>query len=294
MTVQTILATGASGLVGSRFGELFPDKYQVASMDLDSGVNITDKPSIERFVADNPSPVLIHLAAFTNTNDAFKDAGNTSGVCYRVNVEGTRNIAEVARANNMYLIHISTDFVFDGTNRTAYTEEDTPSPIEWYGETKAMAEDEVRKSGVKYAIVRLAYPYRAKFAAKPDLIMKIRTGLESGTLYPQFTDTVITPTFIDDIARGFDALITAKPEGIYHFTGSSALSPYELARKVATAYGFDPGMVKEGTLTEYLKTNPRPFARYAAISNAKATKDLGLHFADIDEGLEIIKKQQEE
>ena len=288
MTKPTLLMTGASGLVGSRFVEMFTDKYDVANIDLTTGVDITDKASLEKFVSLHKADVLIHLAAFTDTNKAFAETGNKEGICYKVNVVGTKNIAEACREHGIHLIHISTDYVFDGTKATPYIESDSVSPIEWYGETKATAEVEVANSGASYTICRIAYPYRKAFDPKPDLIKKIRLGLESGKLYPQFTDTVITPTFIDDIARAFDALATQKLSGIYHVVGSSALSPYDLAVKVAAVYGFDPAVVKRGSLTEYLKSASRPFARTVAVSNAKATHDLGLHFATIDEGLAAI------
>jgi dTDP-4-dehydrorhamnose reductase len=290
--MKKILATGAIGLIGSRFTEMFKDKYEVANIDILSGVDITDKSSVEKFVADNPSDILIHLAAFTDTNKAWEEKGNTDGICYKVNVVGTKNIAEVCKDKGIHLIHISTDFIFDGTKESPYVETDVASPIEWYGETKAIAENVVIESGVSYTIVRLAYPYRADFAGKPDIIKKLRAGLESGKLYPQFSDTVITPTFIDDIARAFDKMIEQKPTGIYHVTGSTSLSPFELAQKVAVAYGYGADVVKEGSLTEYLKTASRPFARKVAMSNAKASSGLGLTFATLDEGLAAIKKQQ--
>jgi len=290
--MKKILATGAVGLVGSRFLEMFKDKYEVANIDLLSGVDITDKASVEKFVTDHPSDTLIHLAAFTDTNKAWEEKGNTDGVCYKVNVVGTKNLAEVCAYHGIHLIHISTDFVFDGTKDGAYVEDDATAPLEWYGETKAIAESVVKDSGVAYTIVRIAYPYRANFENKPDLVKKIRAGLESGKLYPQFSDTIITPTLIDDIARAFDKIIELKPQGIYHVTGSTSLSPYELAQKVAVAYGFGKDVVKEGSLTEYLKTASRPFARTVAMDNSKAAKDLGLTFASIDEGLAEIKKQQ--
>ena len=290
--MKKILATGAVGLVGSRFLEMFKDKYEVSNIDLLGGVDITDLKSVEKFVTEHPSEVLIHLAAFTDTNKAWDDKGNTEGVCYKVNVLGTKNIAEVCKAKGIHLIHISTDYVFDGTKEGGYTEDDATSPLEWYGETKAIAEAVVKDSGVSHTIVRIAYPYRANFENKPDLIKKIRAGLESGKLYPQFSDTIITPTFIDDIARAFDKIIEQKPQGIYHITGSTSLSPFELAQKVAVAYGFDKEAVKEGSLTEYQKTASRPFARKVAMDNSKAVKDLGLTFATIDEGLVEIKKQQ--
>lgn len=290
--MKKILATGAVGLVGSRFLEMYKDKYEVANIDILSGVDITDKSSVEKFVTDHPADILIHLAAFTDTNKSWEEKGNTDGICYKVNVVGTKNLAEVCKDHGIHLIHISTDFVFDGTKDGAYVEDDATAPLEWYGETKAIAEEVVKDSGVSYTIVRIAYPYRANFDNKPDLVKKIRAGLESGKLYPQFSDTIITPTLIDDIARAFDKIIELKPQGVYHVTGSTSLSPYELAQKVAVAYGFSKEVVKEGSLVEYLKSASRPFAAKVAMDNSKAAKDLGLTFASIDEGLAEIKKQQ--
>lgn len=293
MKKQTILATGATGLVGSRFVEMFSDKYEVVNMDLTTGVDITKAETFKPFFDSHPdAKALIHLAAFTDTNKAFAESGDKNGICYKVNVDGTKNITDICRERGIYLIHVSTDFVFDGKKDTPYTEDDPTNPIEWYGETKAIAEQVVKNSGVNYSIVRLSYPYRSTFDQKPDLVKKIRAGLESGKLYPQFTDTTITPTLIDDIARSFDKLIELKPQGIFHLVGSDSLSPYELAKKVAVAYDFDPSLVKEGSLTEYLSTAARPFARNVKMSNQKATSVLGIHFATLDEGLSEIKKQQ--
>lgn len=288
-----IFATGATGLVGSRFVEMFADDYEVINLDLTTGVDITRADTLHSALnKHSDAAAIIHLAAFTDTNKAMEQKGDKNGACYQVNVEGTRNVAAAARARNLHLIHVSTDFVFDGTKNTPYTEDDQPSPIEWYGETKAIAEQVVRDSGASYAIVRISYPYRANYQAKPDLVKKIRAGLESGKLYPQFTDTTITPTWIDDIARTFDALIRRKKTGIYHASGSTSLSPYEFACAVAEAYGFDPNVVKQGSLTEYLVTATRPYARHVAMSNNKASNELGLKFADLATGLAEIKKQQ--
>ena len=288
---DVILATGATGLVGSRFVELFGDQYTIANMDLTTGVDITKPQTLADFASDKSAHALLHLAAFTDTAAAFKEQGNRSGICYRVNVEGTQNIIDLCRAKNLHLIHVSTDFVFNGEKKDPYTENDPASPIEWYGETKAMAEDLVAKSGVSYSIVRIAYPYRALFDAKPDLVKKIRLGLSNGTLFPQFKDTTITPTFIDDIAKVFDFMVKNKPQGIFHAVGSTSLSPFELAQKIAVVFGFDKELVKEGSLTSYLATNPRPFARHLSLSNAKISALSKITMKSIDEGLAEIKKQ---
>lgn len=289
---QSLLATGAVGLVGSRFLDLYAEQFEVNNLDILSGVDITDSAQVEHFIDAHPSDTLLHLAAFTDTNRAFAESQDKTGLCYRVNVLGTQNILTACQKRGIHLIHISTDFVFDGTKTSPYDETDSPHPLEWYGETKLLAEQAVLQSGAAATILRLSYPYRADFPGKPDLIKKIRAGLEAGTLYPQFTDSTITPTFVDDIAHAFARVIERKPGGIFHITGSSALSPYALAQKVASVYGFDPQLVKKGSLTDYLQTASRPFARHVAMSNHKAASELGLTFVDIDTGLLQLKKQQ--
>ncbi len=292
--MSTILATGAIGLIGSRFAQLYRDDYTIDNIDILSGVDITQKDSVAQFVSKHKASVMIHLAAFSDTARASEQDGQQDGSCYQVNVIGTKNIAQVCRESGIHLIHISTDFVFDGANppEGGYTEDSLPNPLDWYGKTKLMSEEVVKKAGVSYTIVRLSYPYRATFPGKPDIIQKIRQGLEAGTLPPQFSDTLITPTFIDDIARGFAKLIETRPTGTFHFVGSDSLSPYALAQQVAEAYGYDQSLVKEGSLTEYLSHSPRPYARRAVMSNHKATTVLGLDFATMSEGLIQIQQQQ--
>lgn len=286
--MKQVLATGATGLVGSKFVELYQDTYDVANLDLTTGVDITDYKSVDRFLTAHPAPALIHLAAFTDTKRAQAEDGDKNGLCYRVNVEGTKNIARACREHGIHLVHVSTDFVFDGTKKEPYTESDPVHPLDWYGQTKAMAEEVVQDGGGDWTIVRLAYPYRDPHALKPDLVQKIRQGLQAGTLPPQFTDSTITPTYVNDLARGFAKSVEDKPSGIYHLVGSTSLSPYALARKVAAAYGLDPDLVKKGSLAEYLQSSDHPVARHMALSNTKAREELGLTFATIEQGLAAV------
>ena len=103
---------------------------------------------------------MIHLAAFTDTNAAWSQRGDKSGLCYRLNVSGTKNIIRLCQKYGQYLIYVSTDFVFSGQKDGVYTEEDTPDPIEWYGQTKRWAESGF-ESILPAAIIRLSYPFRA-------------------------------------------------------------------------------------------------------------------------------------
>jgi len=211
---------------------------------------------------------------------------------YQVNALGTKNIAEACHKYGHYLIHISTDFIFDGINPPAggYSESDQPHPIEWYGQTKLLAEDEVTRSGCRSVIIRTAFPFRAKFNLKQDLVRSILSKLKTNSLHPMFSDQIITPTFIDDLCQVFKTFITKQPNGIYHCVGSTFLSPLELAQKIATVFEIKAD-IKPISFKEYLAKDPRPRQQFLKISNAKLKHDFGIKMKTIDEALRELKSQ---
>jgi dTDP-4-dehydrorhamnose reductase len=283
-----VIGTGLSGLIGTRFQQLFGDTFTFTNLDLSTGIDITDAAMVEQAVASNPAETLIHLAAFTNVSAAHEQTGDKSGLCYRINVEGTNTLAQAAAKYNKRFIHISTDFVFDGTKEDAYTEEDTPAPIEWYGRTKLWAEEVVQSvmpSG-KWVILRLAYPYQAH-PSRPDFLAGMIEKLTNDALPPAFTDHVITPTFADDLCRVFAHCISYRPSGIYHAVGSSSHSDFEIAQMVKETFNL-PGEVKPGSLDEYLKNHPRPYQRTMRVSNEKIHNEFGIKMKSFREGLEEI------
>lgn len=290
-----IIGTGLSGLVGSRIKELLNDKFEFIDFSLDTGVNILDRQNLkEAFDANKDAKAVIHLAAFTDTNAAWEQRGDKSGLCYQLNVEGTRNILDLAKENNQFFTYISTDFVFDGNKDTPYLETDAPNPIEWYGETKYLGEKLILESGHKANISRITYPYRANFEPKPDIVRKVIDKLAKGEDVKMFSDQICTYTFIDDIARALGYFFENESEGIYHLVGSSSHSPYEMALSVAEVFGFDKSHVYQSSLEEYVKSQPegsRPWQKKLITSNQKAVA-LGLNFATLDQGLRLVKEQQ--
>ncbi len=293
--MQKIIGTGLSGLVGSRIVELLKDKFEFVDFSLDSGVNLLDQQSLSQAFEKNKDAVaVLHLAAFTDTNAAWEQKGDNSGICYQLNVEGTRNILNLAQKYNQYLIYISTDFVFDGTKTTPYIETDTPNPIEWYGETKYFGEKVITDSGyTNYNISRITYPYRAKFEPKVDIIRKVLTKLQNNEPVKMFSDQICTYTFIDDIAESLGYFLDNKTTGIYHLVGSSSHSPYEMCLEIAKAFNLNKDLISASSLEEYIKSQPagsRPWQKTLITSNQKVT-NLGLKFKTLSEGLEEIKKQ---
>lgn len=292
---NAIIGTGLTGLVGSRLVDLYKDKYSFENIDLATGVDITKLDQVEKVIGESKADTVVHFAAFTNVSLAFDQTDDKNAICYQVNVVGTQNIATACKKFNKFLIHISTDFIFDGINpgEAGYTENDIPQPIEWYGKTKLLAEQSVVESGAAYTILRLAYPYRAFHESRPDIVRSIIAKLKEGTMYPPFTDHTITPTFIDDIANVIDLVVTKKPANeIFHLVGSSWHTDYEIALLVQEVFGL-PGEIKPGSLEEYLKTANRPYQKTMRVSNNKVRTQLGYTPKTLKEGLVEVKAQME-
>jgi dTDP-4-dehydrorhamnose reductase len=293
--MQKIIGTGLSGLVGSRIIELLKDKFEFVDFSLDSGVNILKLESLTAAFEKNQDAIaVIHMAAFTDTNAAWEQRGDKSGICYQLNVQGTQNILNLAQKYNQQFIYISTDFVFDGTSTIPYTETSTPNPIEWYGETKYLGEKVVLDSGyTNYNISRITYPYRAKFDIKPDIVRKIIAKLQNNEPVTMFSDQICTYTFIDDIAAALGYFIENKTIGTYHLVGSSSHSPYEMCLEIAKVFGLNQALISPSSLEDYLNSQPegsRPWQKTLITSNQKVTS-LGLKFKTLTEGLEEVKKQ---
>ena len=290
MPKTTIIGSGLSGMVGSRFTEMFASDFDFVNLDLTNNIDIANSAQINQALSQQPSTTVIHLAAFTDVSKAYSETGNKNGLVYKVNVLGTQNIANACHKYHHYLIHISTDFVFDGQKQEPYTETDQPRPIEWYGQTKLWAEQKVIASGCQHVIARLAFPFRSHFPPKLDLVRNILEKLKTNTLHPMFTDQIITPTFIDNICQTLKVFIVKKPQGIYHLVGSTFLSPFELAKKIAAIFDIKVD-IKSISFKEYLKTDPRPRNQYSRVSNAKLKADFGIEMQTIDEALKTFKSQ---
>lgn len=292
MSKPTIIGTGLSGMVGSRFTEMFASEFDFVNLDLTTNVDITDSSQIDKALSQQKPTTVIHLAAFTDVSKAFDQKDDQSGLVYKVNVIGTQNIASACKKYGHYLIHISTDYVFDGVNPppNGYTETDIPHSIEWYGETKLLAEQVVQKTLPEAVICRLAFPFRSHFPQKLDLVRNILEKLKTDTLYPMFSDQIITPTFIDDICQVFKLFIEKKPSGIYHVVGSTSLTPFDLANKIAQVFELKAD-IKPSSFKDYLVKDPRPRQQFSKVSNAKLKKDFAITLKTIDEALLVLKDQ---
>lgn len=275
---EQILGTGLAGLVGSRIVELLETKYE-----FDSSIeDITQKVPIQNRIENSSARIVLHLAAKTDVDGCEEDKNlGENGDAWKVNVEGTKNIAQACAKLNKKLIYISTDFVFDG-EKESYIEEDLPNPINWYGRTKYEGELTVQNSGAEYIIARIAYPYRTRFV-RTDFIRSLIEKLKKGENLTMVTDHIMVPTFIDDIAFALDSLIQKNQTGVFHVTGSQPISPFDTAVLIADTFGFSKSKITKTTRSDYFKGRAqRGF--HLNLKNDKIS-GLGIKMKTLQEGL---------
>lgn len=283
-----ILGTGLTGLVGSRVVELLKDSYEFENVSTSTGVDITNLSQVEHAISQSDAEWVIHFAAKTDVDGCENDkAQEEQGDAWKINVEGTRNVASAASKTGKKIIYISTEFIFDG-KKDFYTEEDTPNPVNWYATTKYEGEKIVQALSSPWIIARPAYPYRAEFEKK-DFVRAIMGRLKNGDKIMGVTDHIFTPTFIDDIATALDTVIKQNASGIYNIVGSSSLTPYEASRKIAEEFGLDISLIEPTTRAEFFSGRAeRPYS--LRVKNDRIT-ELGVQMKTFDQGLLELKSQ---
>jgi dTDP-4-dehydrorhamnose reductase len=285
-----LITTGLSGLVGSTFHDAYSDAYEMTNLDIShptQPVDITSYDQVAQAIVNHPAKTIIHLAAFTNVTAAFEQENDKDGIAYKVNVLGTENVAKAAKESGKHLIHISTAFVFDGAKETMYTEVDETNPIEWYGKTKALAEEVVANTldAESWSILRIDFPFRSQPSPRPDIARKNIQALKLG--YPLFNDHFFGPTYLDDFTRVLNFFVESKTTGLFNCSSGEKWSDYELGQALIKALEL-PYEAKAGKLDDYLKTLNRPYQRNTAMDTTKLTKILPFKQSTIEESLSSI------
>jgi len=294
------LIFGTPGLVGSRFVDLLAAERQPITPEVHE-VDITNKSLMAEFFAKEKEnfDVVINFAAVTDVGEAEKERGSEGGLVWQVNAEGAANVAEVAKKYDKFLIHISTDFVFSGTedNPGPYSEdaklEENPDKISWYGWTKLNGEKKVGEVGGRHAIVRISYPFRSHYPQKVDFARNILQLFDEGKLYPMFADQVITPTFIDEAASALEEICELEKQGTFHLASSNTTTLYEFASYLIEKARGKKNVVEKGSLKEFLKAPGRAprWALLGGLDTKKTQKALGMKFKTWQQAVDEFVEQ---
>lgn len=257
--MDRILVTGACGQLGTELRLLAKGKKEFIFTDMNASddilaLDILDSAALERFCADNTIGTIINCAAYTDVEGAESNAGK----CTEVNVEGVRNLARVAAVRDAVLIHISTDYVFDGKRkRGAYREDNPCRPLSVYGSTKRRGELSFRRSGARGIIIRTAWLY------SPFGKNFVKTMLRLGASKPEIgvvADQFGTPTYAKDLA---EAILKVLPRAgefkgeIFHFTDEGACSWFDFAAAIMAYEGL-PCKIRPLSTAEYPTAAARP------------------------------------
>ena len=297
--MKHFLVFGTPGLVGSRFVDLIASERQSIIPEVHE-LDITDKSALASFFQkkEKSFDVVINFAAYTDVNGAEKERGNEKGQVWQVNTSGAKNVAEMTKRHNKFLLHISTDFVFPGSeeNPGPYLEDaklpETLDGISWYGWTKLMGEKKIKEIGGRYAIARISYPFRVHHTQKTDFARKILTLYDEGKLYPMFTDQIMTPTFIDEAASVMEEICELEKPGIFHLASSNTTTPYEFASYLLEKARKAKGVVKKGSLEKYLKTPGKtPISRLGGLDTKKTQKELEMKFKTWQQAVDEFVEQ---
>ncbi len=286
----SVIVTGSNGLIGSKFVSEAADDFEIIPADINSETNpvdITNKSQVFELIEKTQPVALVHFAAFTNVTAAWEQSEDKNGPAFLVNVVGTQNIIAACEQYGVHLIHISTAYVFDGTKNEMYIESDSPNPIEWYGKTKAIAEEAVLNSTCLNTVFRIDQPFRSDDFARHDVVRRTVRGMLTDSLYPQFTDHFFAATYIDDFATVLRWAITEKKAGIYHCTTNTKVSDFEFATHIQQQLEIEYA-IKKTTLVEYLKTTVRPYQQNTALNSDKLLRDSQLQLLSLPEALASV------
>lgn len=313
---MNILTTGLSGLVGSRVQEVLQNECKFEDIHLNGHVPIQDHDVVMRRFQESTASYVLHLAAKADPDECEKEKASDvehlkrSGIevtnnidvskikasewkditsAFTINVVGTKNIAEAARVTGKKLLYISTDYVFSGETKDIYTEESIPAPVNYYGLTKYWGEQVVSNICPDAIIARIAVPYGSHSTKKLDVVARLRQRLEKNESVSGIEDQSITPTFIDDIARGIKILFEKNYAGIVHVVGGSHLSPHEVALAIARVFNYDKHLITSAYMNDFYQNRARR-PQYTNLSHDKL-KNLGLTPHAFVEGLNKIKEQ---
>lgn len=264
---MNILVTGCNGQLGQEMKNVLEHKMPGITIYTDRDtLDLTDAKALQAFVLDNDITHIVNCAAYTNVDLAEEEKLE----CAAINVTAVKNIANAADLNGAKVIHISTDYVFDGTAHRPYRESDKVNPISQYGTTKRLGETALIALAPESIIIRTAWlysPYGKNFVK--TILRLSKTNKEINVV----SDQIGTPTYALDLAEAIVKILSSHQwvSGIYHFTDEGAASWYDFAKAILRIAGNTTCRVNPIPSEDYPQVATRPYYSVLDRSRIKAT-----------------------
>lgn len=287
---MNLLITGANGFLGKKLIKVLSAEHEVigtSSMSTIPGLRKLDlraPRSIKKTLLDIKPDVLIHTAAITDIDYCE----NNKRQAWLVNVEGTKHLVYVCKAEKIKMFYISTDYVFSGKH-SPYSERKKGHPINYYGLTKLEAEESVKRFLSNYCIIRPAILYGYNDSHdRSTFVTQVLNSLKAKKKIIIDNYRIKYPTLIDDVANGLLWLLEEGKKGIFHFSNHESMTRYQWALKIAKVFGYSPHKILADDSGREKGTS-RPY-KVELVS----TRQLKVKFTRVKAGLKIVKFQMEQ
>ncbi len=245
------LVLGSGGLVGSAVAALLEQRYPHTVAATRAELDITDRWRIEAELERLRPTVVVNCAAIADLEACQADPERA----HRVNAEGPANLARACRNSGVRLVHLSTDYVFDGRREGEYVEDDPPAPLGVYGRTKLLGEMGVLEELADAVVLRVSFVHGP---GRPTFLDRVAEDLRAGRTVRAVDGWRTRPTFSTEIARAVERLLDGEVTGVLHFANRPPATRLEFAREVARLLGADPGLVVPVEAAALRLRAPRP------------------------------------
>ena len=293
-----ILVTGSNGLLGQKLTELLEKDPSVKLIATARGksvlpitqgefhaLDITDGKAVDEVFARTKPDVVINTAAMTQVDQCETERE----ACWTANVTSVENLVKACEKHNVHMVHVSTDFIFDGT-RGPLDENEKPNPVNYYGESKLAAEEVVKKSKTGWSILRTVLVFGiTRDMSRSNIVLWVKNSLEQGKSIQVVNDQWRTPTLAEDLAQGCYLAAKKKATGIYNISGKDFLTPYDIAIATADYFKLNKSLVNVTDSTKFTQPAKRPPKTGFIID--KARTDLGYDPRSFAEGLSVVESQ---
>ncbi|SIO12988.1 SDR family oxidoreductase [Algoriphagus halophilus] len=279
---QKIAITGVNGLLGQKLVSQLIDRGTFEVIGFGKGacripnqefeyvtLDITDESKVHSEIKRVHPDIIIHGAAMTNVDECELH----QEAAYKVNVKATEYLLRAAESVGAHFIFVSTDFIFSG-EEGPLDEQAVPAPVNYYGETKLEAEQLVQASATKWAIARTVLVFGiAHDMSRSNIILWVKSSLESGKNIQVVDDQFRTPTLAEDLAEGCILIAEKGAEGIFNISGPDFLTPYEMAMVTADYFGLDKSLIARVDSKTFTQPAKRPLKTGFSIEKARKVLD---------------------
>ena len=297
--MKKIIVTGSNGLLGQKVTDLSIQDPEIELIATSVGPNrhnlkdgyryeeldVLDLDRLNELVAKYLPDSIIHTAAMTNVDACEAERAK----CYALNVQSVKNLVEVCQRMDIQLIHLSTDFIFDGEDGP-YTEEAEPNPLSYYGETKLESELILKSSSCRWAILRTIIVYGiVNDMSRSNIVLWAKGALEKGEPINVVNDQWRMPTLAEDLAKCCLLAVKKNASGVFNVSGKDLMSILEIVERVADHYGLNKSLIKAITAESLNQAAKRP--KKTGFILDKAIVELGYSPHSFEEGMAFMDKQ---